>query len=30
MELYNPIIEKAMSLGGASRPRRYAYDPRDA
>lgn len=30
MELYNAIIEKAMALGGASRPRRYDYDPRDA
>ena len=27
MELYNSIIEQAGRLGGASAPRRYAYDP---
>lgn len=27
MELYNSIIEQAGRLGGASEPRRYAYDP---
>lgn len=30
MELYNPIIEKALTLGGVSAPRRYAYDPQKA
>lgn len=30
MELYNSIIEQAGRLGGASAPKRYAYDPAKA
>ena len=27
MELYDPLIRQAMTLGGTAVPKRYAYDP---